>query len=573
MKSAFWHTLQQAFALLPSKMRQRFLRHGLGLFFVSLADFIGLAVLLPFLVALLHSGDANAYSFLQYFTSPSPLFFGMMLASALLFFVGKNYYAFRLQKHQISLLTEVIAYFSMQNAIRFLQMPYHQRVDSKSSLFSEKVYFVPLQVGQGVYGPLLALFQESAVLLLIFFALFFAYPWVSIALLGVALFSGALMAKWIKRRTLSLGMQNVSKRKKLFEEISLSLTAILDIRQSKVQDELVDKISLQIKEISKGELETNLLRILPFRVNEIIAVCGLLVLISISVFFTAQHDFKLMASVFALAMFRAIPAINRLQLQLVQLRLYASHIKDLSRDKETVMNDAKPIKQLAPLQKGIRLTSTGLKYGESPYFLFQNLNLIIPKGSITVLSGPSGSGKSTLLRLIAGQMPLSEGQIWIDSQILDDAVVEAWQHQTAFISQNPYLLQSSVADNIRFGSTDTLDETRAIEALIMAGLEEFAEGLYDKNIGEEGFKISEGQKQRLMLARAIYKRAQVFLLDEITANLDADNTAKILQTLLELKNNGHTIVFSSHNPEVFAIADTLCSFQNKQLIIHTKAMS
>jgi len=565
-KKAFWHTLRIAYGYLPERIKKRFVWHAAGLLLVSLADFLGLAVLLPFLVALLHAGDVSALPFSSIFAAPTPSFFGLLLGVALLFFIAKNYFAFGMQKKQIGLLTDIIAHFSTLNAERFLQLPYPKRVDTKSSLFSEKVYFMPLQLGQGVYGPILAFFQESVVLLFIFTALLLIYPLVSIALLVLALFSGWLMSLWIKRRTLTLGVQNVSKRKKLFEEITLSLAALLDIRQSQVQEELSAKINTQIKQISQGELETNLLRIIPFRVNELIAVGGLLGLIAMGLFLPTSHDFKLLSSVFALAVFRALPAINRLQLQLVQLRLYASHLQHIEPE-FSPENKVQPL-SVPPLEKGIRLHNLGLRYGESPLYLFQQVNLFVPKGSIVVLSGPSGSGKSSLLRLFAGQMPVSEGEIWLDHQLLSEQTLDAWQAQIAFISQNPYLLQSHIADNISFGCSEEFDAAKAREALHLAGLDEFVAEMFTKQIGEEGFKISEGQKQRLMLARALYKQAQVFLLDEITANLDAANTALILGSLLQLKEKGKTLIFSSHNPDVFAIADIVCSFQNKQLLIH-----
>ena len=105
------------------------------------------------------------------------------------------------------------------------------------------------------------------------------------------------------------------------------------------------------------------------------------------------------------------------------------------------------------------------------------------------------------------------------------------------------------------------------------GGQDFVEEVENRRVGEDGYKISEGQKQRLMLARAIYKGTPLLLLDEITANLDTENTQIIMKTLRELCDKGHTIILSSHNQEVTNIADLYCNFRDRKIFINEHSKS
>ena len=559
---------KKSLQILPTSLRSSVVRHAIALNALSLADFVGLAILLPLLVTLLGSGiEINGIVFSL--ENSSGFVLTNFLVFVLLFFLCKALIAFFLQKKQTKIVGNVISHISKKNIKQFLNMNYEKRMETDTSLFSEKVYFQPLQIGQGVFVPLFVLFQESSILLLIVTGILLYSPLISIGLIAILLVSSLVTNKWIKSKTIALGESNIQKRKALFDNLNISLSGMLDIKQNQAQEQYEKELTDKVLALSTGELETNMMRIIPFRVNELISVIGILCLIVFAFYSNSNQNFIVLGSVFALAMFRAIPAINRVQLNLVQIRLYAKQLLSLSEENEDNIEKT----TLTQLKNSIQLEKVSIRYRDSGQPILNEISLEIPVGSITVFSGISGSGKSSLLRIIAGQMQTSSGKVLIDGTELHSSNLNSWQNQVSLISQKPFIVKGGIAQNITFGCSEKIDLEKVKEALSMAGLEEFANNLNQKEVGEEGLKISEGQKQRLMLARAIYRQSNVLLLDEITGNLDPENTQLVIRTIKQLKAIGKTIIFISHNPEVLNIADFLCVFKNKQIYINEHSTS
>lgn len=563
-------TYKKALGLLPKRLRLKALRHASFLTLVSIADFLGLAILLPLLLSLIGPVDSavlKVFPFLMNAQAGHTMLY--LLVFVLLFFVGKTVYYLYLQRQQVKLVGEIIGDLSVNNIKAYIRMPYEKRLDTASSIISEIAYFQPFYIGQGVLIPMFIMVQESVVLLFIFGGLLAFYPAISLALLLVAVVSGLVIKKAIKRYSLSLGEHNTSKRKAMFQKLNIGLSAMLELKQSQVSTQMEQEMQQKVQEVVKGELHTNLLKNIPFRLNELIAVIGLIFLIVYAQLFNPSENFVLLGSLFALALFRSIPAINRLQLNLVQLRLHANHVFSYERlDNDTEKNFLNNKSGVITLQKEIAVDNIEVKYRDNSQVVLKVNHLRIIKGQITVFTGKSGSGKSSLLRIIAGQMAAHKGGIRVDGKQIGPAHIVQWQSQLSYINQKPYILQDSIAENVAFGSGEVADIIRVENALCLVGLDEFCGVNVYKSVGEEGLKISEGQKQRLMLARAIYKNAPVLLLDEITANLDPENINKVLETLLKLKDAGKTIIAISHNEALFSVANKVVTFENQELYTH-----
>ncbi len=556
--------VKKSLTFLPPVLRPKVFKHATELSMLSLADFVGLAFLLPVLLLLLNTGKAHDYrlemmpAWYQY----------VFLLIVLIFFLLKSLIAFYLQKKQVKLVAKIVSFVSAKNTEKFLNLPYEKRMETDTSLFSEKVYFQPLYLGQGIFVPLFTLFQELVVLIFIVIGMIAFYPYVSVGLMVILLVSGGVAYKWIRQRSISLGEKNIERRKKLFDSMAVNLSGMLDMKQSSAQDKFKESLSSKVLDLAMGELDTNSLRIIPFRVNELISVIGLIMLILYARLMNPTEDFIMMGSIFALALFRLIPAINRIQLNLVQIRLYSRHLNSSDYDNNKFIEE-----EMLPFAKEIELKNLSLMYSNSGTPILNKVNLNIPKGCIVVFTGESGVGKSSLMRIIAGQMKATEGELLVDGKVLKDNNLRSWQSQIALISQKPYVLKDGIVENVCFGSDSMPDLDKVKTALRQAGLEDFIEDCETRQIGEEGYRISEGQKQRLMLARAIYRRSSILLLDEITANLDSHNTQIIIQTVKTLKNAGHTIILTSHNQEVANIADLYCNFRDRQIFINEYSKS
>jgi len=199
--------------------------------------------------------------------------------------------------------------------------------------------------------------------------------------------------------------------------------------------------------------------------------------------------------------------------------------------------------------------------------ILDTLTTMFPAGKVTVVLGPSGSGKSTLARCIVGVWPQRTGIVLIDGE-----PVESWDRMElgphiGYLPQDVELFEGSIAENIaRFAEIDSI---KVIEAAKSTGIHEmilrFPRG-YDTPVGEAGGMLSGGQRQRLGLARALYGKPAIIVLDEPNANLDDAGERSLLEAIKNLRREGKTVILVTHRPSVLAVADLLVVMQGGRIV-------
>ena len=196
----------------------------------------------------------------------------------------------------------------------------------------------------------------------------------------------------------------------------------------------------------------------------------------------------------------------------------------------------------------------------------QNINAIIPSGKTTALVGMSGSGKTTLLKLLLGFYNPDEGTILIGGKDLSEISLSAWRKNIGAVMQDGYIFSDSIINNIALGDCSPSLE-RVKESLRIACADfvfELPVGLHTK-IGAEGLSLSAGQRQRILLARAVYKRPTIFFLDEATNALDAINEKTIYDNLRR-ELTGKTVVIAAHRLSTISNADQILVFDKGQIV-------
>ncbi len=182
----------------------------------------------------------------------------------------------------------------------------------------------------------------------------------------------------------------------------------------------------------------------------------------------------------------------------------------------------------------------------------------IPAGRKVALVGPSGAGKSTIAMLLLRFVQPKTGKIFIDSTPLEAISADDWRKRLSWVPQRPYLLNESIEDNIRLARPDASHEM-VVRAARLAEAEDFIENLpqgYQTRIGERGSRLSAGEAQRIALARAFLREADIIILDEATASLDAENEASILRALHRLLE-GRTALVIAHRLNTIRDADQI----------------
>ena len=196
--------------------------------------------------------------------------------------------------------------------------------------------------------------------------------------------------------------------------------------------------------------------------------------------------------------------------------------------------------------------------GERPMpVVLSGLSLQIRKGEFVAFTGHSGSGKSTVLKLLMSLYPLDSGTCYLERKAGREVLDASWRGLFAYVPQGNELMSGSIREIVAFGDEDGMhQEERLWQALRVACAEDFVAALdkgLDSRLGEGGTGLSEGQMQRIAIARAIFSQRPILLLDEATSSLDAENEKQVLENLRHMTDE--TVVIVTHRPAALAICD------------------
>ena len=213
----------------------------------------------------------------------------------------------------------------------------------------------------------------------------------------------------------------------------------------------------------------------------------------------------------------------------------------------------------APEKNDLELKDVHFSYHpDADSEVLHGVSMKIPEGSFVALVGPSGSGKSTIARLIASLWDVTDGSISIGGSDIRDIPQEAYADKVAFVSQDNYLFNMTVRENIRLGKPSATD-SEVEEAAKMSGCHDFIMSLengYDTLVGSSGGHLSGGERQRISIARAMLKAAPVVILDEATAYTDPENEAVIQRSVSKL-TEGKTLIVIAHRLSTIVDADRI----------------
>lgn len=217
--------------------------------------------------------------------------------------------------------------------------------------------------------------------------------------------------------------------------------------------------------------------------------------------------------------------------------------------------------------KEITISGLGFRYeGPRSPTVLRNINMVIPPKKVTAIVGPSGSGKTTLLKLLLGFYPPSEGKIRIGGVDLSQFSMEMWRSHCGVVMQDGFIFSNTIAGNIAVGD-EFPDKKKLKDAVHLANIGPYIESLplrYNTKIGQEGAGLSQGQKQRILIARAVYKDPAFLFFDEATNSLDANNEKKIIENL-KLFFSGKTVVTVAHRLSTVKHADQIIVLENGEI--------
>ena len=243
--------------------------------------------------------------------------------------------------------------------------------------------------------------------------------------------------------------------------------------------------------------------------------------------------------------YQPVRSLSTLNMVINQGISAASRILPIVDTENKIQND-KNAKALEISSGTINFNKIFFKYRNEEKEVLTNLNLRFEGGKMTALVGHSGSGKSTILNLIPRFYEVNRGEISIDNQCISKVTIKSLRNKISLVSQETTLFDDTIKNNIKYANEKATDE-EVFEVAKLSNAHDFIEKLpqkYETVIGENGTRLSGGEKQRISIARAMIKNSPIILLDEATSSLDSETESKIQEALNTLTKNKTTIVIA-----------------------------
>ncbi|MBR5812486.1 MAG: ABC transporter ATP-binding protein [Alistipes sp.] len=556
--------------IIPKKFHPRALGVAVTVLLRAILNFFGIAMLVPLLMLIL---DANALQSNQIAKNiyealgcKSHTHFVIVSAVAIVgFIVLKNAINLWLYKYERNFTYDLYG-----NLSRRLYMDYYHRgllfvADHNSTELSRNVNIVCLNFVIGVLKPAAAIVGEIIPFALIIIAIIFYDPTASILLALTFVPAVWIYYSFVKERLLQYGKEENEAQREKFRNVAESFRGYADVEISNAFPQIVSSFEAATERLVAMRKRDATLSTIPQGITESSLAAGMAALIIVGAFMP-ERKIGLVFGLFAVAAVRLLPSVRNILTSLTAIR-YNLHTIDtlstISDQTHTIDNNTERIH----LRKEMDIRNISFSYGENKKEVLNDFSLTIKQGERLGIRGSSGAGKSTLMNLMLGLYTPNKGEILIDGVKLEASTRRMWQNSVGYVPQSVFLLDSTLLENIALGvKPEQIDRQRVMEVIEMASLTEFVEQLPDglnSRIGEAGCRVSGGERQRIGIARALYKNPDILFFDEATSSLDRTTEQSINTSIEELskRNSNITIVAIAHRDSSLEFCDRIINIE------------
>ena len=385
---------------------------------------------------------------------------------------------------------------------------------------------------------------------------------------------GVLIARAVKPRLSRAGLAAKEISKGLMVRANNAISGIKDVKLAGGEEKYASDFAGEFRRRAQAGA---LLSFWPVAQSNSMLLLGQLTVLGLaaSYFFMGLSHGQIAGNMalVILVVCRVLPSANRF------LNLYSSmwsvlpfveEVVQIRRDLEAVSEelrtDGPPVGEN---WKVIRVNQVSFRYPKQSDLALDSVSIKLHRGGFYGVVGESGAGKSTLIDLAVGLYKPSAGRIEVGGQDLSESDLKSWHQQIGYVPQFPYLMDATIAENISLGlSSKNMDSKEILQALELANLAEFIRGLpegLNTPVGDRGVRLSGGQRQRLAIARALFQKPQLLVLDEATSSLDQIAESEI-RTALEKLHGRITVIMIAHRMTTVQDCDEILYLSNGKLV-------
>jgi len=426
--------------------------------------------------------------------------------------------------------------------------------------------------GLSVYlAQTINMFRECSALLVLFTLLAIVNPVVTVSVTVIFLLLSGLYVKIIRPTIKDKSERNEDLKVNLIQMINETFGAIKDIKILNKENDVLKFYNHNRQELERNIFHFTYLERSPRLILEVLSI--LFITISTIILLNLNSNtttlFSLL-SLIAISVVRFIPAFNSIITSITYIRLYTPSVnillKELNNKVELLDNNQKKVNSLNINKKNnfISLDNVSFSYPDEKKNILKKINFEIKEGIQLGITGETGAGKSTLFHLMLGLLKPDTGNIYFNNKsIYYD--LDNWRNKIGYIAQNIYLLDATIEKNISFDFLNKkVDKKRLEFSIEMACLKdkilELPDGINTK-VGNDGIKLSGGEKQRVALARAIYRNPSILFMDESTSALDNETEKKIIDNIkMNLKEK--TMIMIAHRNTTTKDCDQIINLKN-----------
>lgn len=542
-----------------------------GFFLVSLIsglfEFIGIGLIYPFLMLIINPQEVIEYksivTVINYFHINHILTITALIGFLIiLMFLFKNLLMILCIYLQNKFVINWKTDLNKMLMKFYLKAPYFNVFRTTNS---EKIYNLTILTAQTLETFVIksfVFFTNSIITAIILSLLFIKFPYVasfSVIFVAISMF---MLNKFFKQKTEILAPQMLSYSLKNNNQVIENIKNSKEIRIFSAEDYFLNKFGKIQKENNDVIFRNTFFASIPPYLVEIIMVVALIIFAGLITLKNYGETSKIIASYGLIlgVIFRIAPSLNRIQVALNHMNSSKEFIKKMNNEYEQnhfdiVANVTTPDKQIKFNDK-ISLKDVSFEYQENTPVL-KNVSFEIKKGEFVGIVGLSGAGKTTLADILMGLLPIKSGEIFVDDVKITEENFSTLKNLTGYVPQEISLLEDNFKNNVAWGQDENnINEEFVIESLKQAQLIDVVEKSGGINSMIRG--LSQGQKQRVMIARGLYRNSDVLIFDEATSSLDVETEHEITQMLTSLKGNKTIIV----------IAHRLCTLKECDKLIY-----